>query len=103
VIDRAAILGNGKRLEIATALGPGIPQPKEPAGTGEAAPAPLFGSTFASLDEAMKKHIESALMLTRGRIEGRRGAAVLLKINPHTLRARMRKLKIQWDKYRPDD
>jgi hypothetical protein len=43
------------------------------------------------------------LALTRGRIEGRRGAAALLKINPHTLRARMRKLKIEWGKYRVDD
>jgi DNA-binding NtrC family response regulator len=103
VIDRAAILGNGKRLEIATALGSGVPQPNLPAATAAVPAAPPFGSTFASLDEAMRKHIESALMLTRGRIEGRRGAAALLKINPHTLRARMRKLKIQWNKYRIDD
>jgi transcriptional regulator with GAF, ATPase, and Fis domain len=103
VIDRAAILGDGKRLEVATALGSGVPQPKPPEALVAAPSAPRFGSTFDSLDEAMKKHIESALMLTRGRIEGRRGAAALLKINPHTLRARMRKLKIQWSKYRIDD
>jgi hypothetical protein len=40
------------------------------------------------------------LTLARGRIEGRRGAAALLQINPHTLRARMRKLKIDWTQFR---
>ena len=37
----------------------------------------------------MRRHIESVLAMTHGRIEGRRGTAALLKINPHTLRARM--------------
>jgi transcriptional regulator with GAF, ATPase, and Fis domain len=103
VIDRAAILGDGKRLEIATALGPAAHEPKEPAAVATASATPLSADGFDSLDDAMKKHIESALTLTRGRIEGRRGAAALLKINPHTLRARMRKLKIQWTRYRVDD
>jgi len=40
------------------------------------------------------------LQATGGRIEGKRGAAALLEINPHTLRARMRKLKIQWSDFR---
>jgi len=53
-----------------------------------------------SLDEAMRRHIEAALTLTGGRVEGPRGAAALLKINPHTLRARMRKLGISWDRFR---
>jgi hydrogenase-4 transcriptional activator len=48
----------------------------------------------------MRRHIESALSLSRGRIEGRRGAATLLQINPHTLRARMRKLQIDWTQFR---
>jgi transcriptional regulator with GAF, ATPase, and Fis domain len=48
----------------------------------------------------MRRHIELALGTTHGRIEGRYGAARLLKINPHTLRARMRKLKIDWRGYR---
>jgi transcriptional regulator with GAF, ATPase, and Fis domain len=51
----------------------------------------------------MKQHIERALQATGGRIEGRRGTASLLGINPHTLRARMRKLSIDWAKYRPND
>jgi transcriptional regulator with GAF, ATPase, and Fis domain len=48
----------------------------------------------------MKQHIERALAVTRGRIEGRRGAATMLQINPHTLRARMRKLGIDAERFR---
>jgi transcriptional regulator with GAF, ATPase, and Fis domain len=102
VIDRAAILGNGKRLEVGQALGASerplavpLAQPPQPS-----APA---STEILSLDAAMRKHIESVLVVTRGRIEGRRGAAALLKINPHTLRARMRKLGIDWAKYRSED
>jgi transcriptional regulator with GAF, ATPase, and Fis domain len=48
----------------------------------------------------MRQHIEQALATTRGRIEGAAGAARLLAINPHTLRARMRKLGIAWGRFR---
>jgi transcriptional regulator with GAF, ATPase, and Fis domain len=99
VIDRAAILGNGKRLEVAQALGATV-KPPAPAATAEApANAPSPAQALA-LDEAMRQHIEKVLALTHGRIEGRRGTAALLKINPHTLRARMRKLGIDWASFR---
>jgi transcriptional regulator with GAF, ATPase, and Fis domain len=105
VIDRAAILGDGKTLEVAAALGfsglqasrgvrlasPTSPPPP---------PAASTDGTILTLDEAMRRHIETALRATRGKIEGPYGAAKLLKINPHTLRARMRKLGIQWRVYR---
>jgi transcriptional regulator with GAF, ATPase, and Fis domain len=55
---------------------------------------------WLTLDAAMTRHIESALRRTRGRIEGADGAAALLAINPHTLRARMRKLGINWKRFR---
>jgi transcriptional regulator with GAF, ATPase, and Fis domain len=48
----------------------------------------------------MQRHIEAALTATAGRIEGPHGAARLLAINPHTLRARMRKLGIDWKRFR---
>jgi transcriptional regulator with GAF, ATPase, and Fis domain len=117
VIDRAAILGNGKRLEITKALGIGslggnlvshdAPLPRERA-SSHAPPAAAQAERAASqtpgeilpLDEAMKQHIELALRATRGRIEGTFGAARILQINPHTLRARMRKLKIDWKLFR---
>ena len=60
------------------------------------------GETLA-LDAAMRQHIERVLEMTHGRIEGCRGTASLLKINPHTLRARMRKLGINWANFRPSD
>jgi len=55
---------------------------------------------LATLDEAMLRHIAQALAATRGRIEGANGAAAILGINPHTLRARMRKLGVEWSKFR---
>lgn len=104
VIDRAAILGNGRRLEVAAALGIALPGPvPTPTLSTESVvpPWPPADHPIAPLDEAMRQHIERALAATRGRIEGPFGAAALLKINPHTLRARMRKLHIDWAKFRP--
>ena len=93
VMERAAILGGGVRLEIAAALGLG--QRLEPV-----APPLSRPGRISTLDEAMARHIEEALAATRGRVEGRGGAAALLGINPHTLRARMRKLGVSWAAYR---
>ncbi len=96
VIDRAALLSRGERLEIARALGGAAEAPGATALAGRAASL----GPLASLDEAIRHHIEAALALTEGRIEGPQGAARLLKINPHTLRARMRKLRIDWGHFR---
>jgi transcriptional regulator with GAF, ATPase, and Fis domain len=101
VIDRAAILGDGEGLEIAKALGtPGTPiHPPSPSNS----PIPVRGGApdrVAPLDAAIRRHIESALTATRGRIEGPYGAAHLLNVNPHTLRARMRRLGIEWGRFR---
>lgn len=103
VIDRAAILGDGKQLEVAKALGsidlrqPSISRPAAAAVPGNHA---IRQNKVLSLDEAARAHIESVLALTEGRIEGRRGAAAMLQINPHTLRARMKKLGIDWASFR---
>jgi transcriptional regulator with GAF, ATPase, and Fis domain len=99
VIDRAAILGNGKRLEVAQALG-ATANPVGPAAPAETPASPPPSSEPLSLDQAMKLHIQRVLAMTHGRVEGRRGTAALLKINPHTLRARMRKLGIDWARFR---
>ncbi len=97
MLDRAAILGDGECLEVGKALG-GIGS----AGAAPAAPASTAAQSAAllTLDEAMRRHIETALTAARARIEGPQGAAALLGINPHTLRARMRKLGIDWARYR---
>jgi transcriptional regulator with GAF, ATPase, and Fis domain len=103
VIDRAAILGNGETLELGAALGVATPRgPLSAAGHfGTNAPSLRSrGGAIVSLNEAMRAHIEAALRATHGRVEGARGAARLLQINPHTLRARMRKLKIDWATFR---
>jgi transcriptional regulator with GAF, ATPase, and Fis domain len=98
VIERAAILGDGKRLEVAAALGG---PPSATAGDGGSAEGPPpAAKPDQSLDGAVRRHIEEALGATRGRIEGESGAARLLGVNPHTLRARMRKLGIDWQRFR---
>jgi hydrogenase-4 transcriptional activator len=108
VIERAAILGGGKRLNVAAALGvrsgsstrPSVLPPALPT-NGSTHHAPINGNDpFFTLDQAMAKHIERALEKTLGRIEGKGGAADLLDINPHTLRSRMKKLGVEWNQYR---
>jgi DNA-binding NtrC family response regulator len=47
-----------------------------------------------SLEDAERKHIESVLASTGWVIEGNKGAAAILKMNPSTLRSRMRRLKL---------
>ena len=98
VIDRAAILGDGQTLELAAALGVTSPiaQPTVAARTV----TPGGSVSLASLDEAIRNHIEAALEQTAGRVEGRYGAARLLEINPHTLRSKMRKLGIDPKQFR---
>jgi transcriptional regulator with GAF, ATPase, and Fis domain len=122
VIDRAVLLGEGRRLAFTDSL-------REL--QGEQLPAEILAETtvtdlffdndedqslqplteeeekllqerlnFVSLDEVVRQHIESALVLAQGIVEGANGAATLLKINPHTLRAKMRKLGINWSKFR---
>jgi transcriptional regulator with GAF, ATPase, and Fis domain len=102
VIDRAAILGDGRGLEVAKALGGDVGGAPTKANAPVEAVESIFESAdnFDTLDAAMKRHIERALHATRGRIEGPNGAAALLGINPHTLRARMRKLNVDWRKFR---
>ncbi len=102
VIDRAAILGDGKLLEVAKSLGvPSLPVAAKPAAAElTPPPKPRTAAEVVPLDEVIRRHIEATLTATDGRIEGLRGAAKLLKINPHTLRGRMRKLKIEWKTFR---
>jgi transcriptional regulator with GAF, ATPase, and Fis domain len=109
VIDRAAILGDGKRLEVAIALGVDASASNKSGVGGRVSPwngssrtSPSSPESIDSLDDAIRRHIEMALTAAHGRIEGRQGAAAMLKINPHTLRAKMRKLKIDWAKFRKD-
>ena len=91
VIDRAAILGGGVRLEIVRALG----------GDAIAPRAASEEDAFPTLDDAIREHIERALVRARGKIEGAAGAARLLGLHANTLRSRMEKLGVQWERFRP--
>jgi hydrogenase-4 transcriptional activator len=77
---------------------------RRPLAAGSAAAGAEGGGRSAEapprFDAAMRDHIETALSASYGRIEGPLGAAVRLGVNPHTLRARMRKLGINWRRYR---
>lgn len=98
VINRAAILGNGRRLEIAQALGVNRSAAESrirgdtPRGTGR--------HNSLTLEEVIRNHIEQTLEHTKGRVEGPFGAAALLEVNPNTLRSRMRRLGVDWRRFR---
>ena len=83
VIERAAILGGGHGLDVATALGG--------AGVG--------GKGRGGGDE--RSILEEAVRTSHGRIEGPFGAAAALGVNPHTLRSRLRRVGIEWSGFRP--
>jgi len=102
VVERAAILGNGRRLEVAKALGVNTElAPVEEIPLQPSPPPPAGVERIARLDDAAARHIESALSRTNGRVEGPNGAARLLGINPNTLRGRMRKLGVDARRFRP--
>ena len=102
VIERAAILGEGHSLRVQTALGPAVTRTGRMTTRDWAARATTVAAVADSmtLDDAIRSHIVQALRATHGRIEGPFGAATRLGVNPHTLRARMRKLGIRWATFR---
>lgn len=102
VIERAAILGRGRGLQVDAALGqqwPGL-GPRTPEGAAPASATVRHEEPLRTLAEVNREHIQRVLAHTEGRIEGKGGAADVLGINPHTLRSRMRKLGIDWTRYR---
>jgi transcriptional regulator with GAF, ATPase, and Fis domain len=90
VIERAVILTQGGTLQLPEELKlwmhnePAIEERQEP----ETAAAPV------ELDEVQRRHIMRVLKQTFWRIEGAKGAAAILGINPGTLRSRMKRLGI---------
>ena len=99
VMDRAVLIGQGQTLNVAGALGQG----SLTSGGAPSRPPDRVPGRIAPLEDVIRRHIETALDATNGRVEGPHGAARLLRINPHTLRARMRKLEIDPRAFRGRD
>ena len=58
------------------------------------------GTDCFRLDEVTARHIRYVMGITGGKIEGKRGTARILGINPATLRHRMQKLGIPFGRSR---
>lgn len=82
IVERAMILTSGDTLQLPSGV---IPSPKKRRG-----PA----SKLRPLQDVEREHIESILAHTGGVISGPAGAAVILDMNPNTLRSRLKKLGI---------
>lgn len=83
VIERAVILAHGNALQVEDLLDI---RPSEPDSKN---------SGMETLEDAERSHILLALEKTDWVIDGKRGAALVLGINPGTLRSRMKKLGIK--------
>jgi formate hydrogenlyase transcriptional activator len=98
IVERAVILSPGKTLVIADELRASPTAISRVAtaksGAVEIAPASAPDNS-GSLDDVERRHIESVLNQANWMIEGERGAAKILDMNPSTLRSRMQKLNIK--------
>ena len=85
-VERSAILGKAALLEVAEPRTAQVSQAAKPA---VSQPSP------GSLEDVERSHILRVLEQTQWAIEGERGAARILGLNPSTLRGRLRKLGIR--------
>jgi len=76
------------RVPSSDALDPGAHGASHPATKAETPDG-------SALEDVERRHIESVLTRTNWMIEGERGAAKMLNLNPSTLRSRMQKLNIK--------
>jgi len=104
ILERAVILSTNNVLVLDREFSleaDGAPLPAQtaseaPESIASGAPSDSLASSVggASLRDAERRHIESALAATNWVIEGEKGAARILDIHPNTLRSRMKKLDI---------
>ncbi len=83
VIERAVINTLGDSLQLV-----------DPLLSPATAPTQVT-TTFSTLQEVEHNYIVKVLQATNGRVDGPKGAALILGMNPSTLRTRMRKLGIK--------
>ncbi|CAM2006383.1 sigma-54-dependent Fis family transcriptional regulator [Acanthopleuribacter pedis] len=89
VIERGLILAEQGEID----LGPILPE------ADARVPAqPQTAKQRCSLETVMKNHIRSVLEQVGGRIEGSQGAAAILAMHPSTLRSKIKKLGITYNK-----
>jgi formate hydrogenlyase transcriptional activator len=100
VIERGVILSTCNLLVLDHDFLPTLTAPASP--TARETPASLEPTPSsrgaASLSDVERQHIESVLALANWVIEGDKGAARILNMNPSTLRSRLKKLGI----HKPD-
>jgi formate hydrogenlyase transcriptional activator len=99
VIERTAVVSSGRRLQLPEAWGSAEDSKAAgtlPAPTADAAQFHPTGSLEEkSLNQVGKNYILRILEQTGWRVEGPKGAAIILGLNPSTLRSRMQKLGIR--------
>jgi formate hydrogenlyase transcriptional activator len=96
ILERAVILSTNNVLVLDREFTLGVDDARAPVATEALWPVTSGASSAASasLRDAERRHIESALAATNWVIEGDKGAARNLDIHPNTLRSRMKKLDI---------
>ncbi|MCX5813825.1 MAG: sigma 54-interacting transcriptional regulator [Proteobacteria bacterium] len=89
VLERAIIIHGGRPLSFEDIVGIQIHSNEQSEYMGYSQE-----NNDLSLNNIETQHIRMALKMAGGRVEGQKGAAAILGINPGTLRHRMRKLSI---------
>ena len=88
-IERAVILAQNEALTLNN-----LPELRA-LSSEKSKPLDVATPTFHTLEEVERTHIQQVLKETKWVIEGERGAAAIVGLNPSTLRSRMQKLKIK--------
>ena len=99
VIERAVVLSRGTILTVQGSALSDLSPTGNPPNVEVTIPTPLSSlrtasNNIRSLEEVEREHIVAVLTQVNWQIEGDRGAAKLLNLQPSTLRSRMQKLGI---------
>jgi transcriptional regulator with GAF, ATPase, and Fis domain len=96
VLERAVILGQGRRLDLEVSLGSigygaGRPDGTEDAGGASRTADPGTPEDLRPLHRVIHDHLVRVLRATGGKVAGADGAAARLGLNPSTLRSTLRR------------